>query len=133
MPDMNKPKPGKPGRPGPMPPISKPPMRPMPLPMPPMTKPMPRPPIPTSPGNPGSPGIMPTPVRPGNDVMENMPIVRDDMGGNGFTPYAAGKKHYGTGRGAPNVGATGNMAGYAMRDGKAAARRQALMRRTGGK
>jgi hypothetical protein len=25
------------------------------------------------------------------------------------------------------------MAGYAMRDGKAAARRQALMRRTGGK
>jgi len=80
----------------------------------------------------GSPGIMPTPVRPGNGVIKNMPIVRDDMGGNGFTPYAAGKKHYGTGRGAPNVGATGNMAGYAMRDGKAAARRQALMRRTGG-
>jgi hypothetical protein len=118
MPNMNKPRPGKP--------VPKPPM-------PPMTKPMTRLPIPTSPGNPGSPGIMPTPVRPGNGVMENMPIVRDDMKGNGFTPYAAGKKHYGTGRGAPNVGATGNMAGYAKRDGKAAARREALMRRTGGK
>jgi hypothetical protein len=84
--------------------------------------PMPMPPKPMTPGK---------PMRPGKGNMENMPIVRNDIKGNGFTPYAAGKKYYGTGRSAPNMGATGNMAGYAMRDGKAAARRDALMRRMG--
>ena len=75
--------------------------------------------------------MMNKPMRPGKDRMKTMPVPRNDMGGNGFTPYAAGKKRYGTGRSAPNMGATGNMAGYAMRDGKAAARRDALMRRMG--
>ena len=90
--------------------------KPAPMPMPPQTKPIYGKPVPSRPGK---------PIK-GN--LEQMPVVRNDMGGNGFTPYAAGKKHYGTGRGAPNVGATGNMSGYAMRDGKAAARRQALAR-----
>jgi hypothetical protein len=85
---------------------------------------------------PGKPVPKPMPpMRPGKPerkpAMENMPVPRNDMKGNGFTPYAAGKKYYGTGRSAPNMGATGNMAGYAMRDGKAAARREALMRRMG--
>jgi hypothetical protein len=71
------------------------------------------------------------PGKPGKSMMDKMPTVRNDMRGNGFTPYAAGKKSYGTGRSAPNMGATGNMSGYAMRDGKAAARRDALMRRMG--
>lgn len=33
-----------------------------------------------------------------------------------FNPYAAGGKHYGGGRSAPNVGMTSNMAGYGRRD-----------------
>lgn len=57
--------------------------------------------------------------------------VRNDMANNGFTSYAAGRKHYGTGRMGPNMGTVADKTGYAMRDGKAAARRQALMRRMG--
>lgn len=52
------------------------------------------------------------------------------QGGGGFNPYAAGNKSYGTGTPAPHYGAVAKP-GYAMRDGKAAARREALMRRTG--
>lgn len=103
--------------------------------MPNMKKPMPMPSMPPVQNKPvygKPPAAKPMrPTKPGKSRMEDMPIVRDDMKGNGFTPYAAGKKRYGTGRSAPNVGATGNMAGYAMRDGKAAARRDALMRRMG--
>lgn len=109
--------------------------KPAPMPMPPQTKPIYGKPAPMPPVQNKPIYGKPAPSRPGKPAkgaMEQMPIVRNDMGGNGFTPYAAGKKHYGTGRGAPNVGATGNMAGYAKRDGKAAARREALMRRTGG-
>ena len=53
------------------------------------------------------------------------------VGGGGFNPYAAGNKAYGTGRPAPTYGQV-DKTGYAMRDGKAAARRDALMRRAGG-
>lgn len=35
-----------------------------------------------------------------------------------FNPYAAGAKHYGGGRSAPNVGKTANKLGYALRDAK---------------
>lgn len=35
-----------------------------------------------------------------------------------FNAYAAGAKHYGGGRAAPNVGKTANKTGYAMRDAK---------------
>ena len=52
------------------------------------------------------------------------------QGGAGFNPYAAGNKTYGTGRPAPTYGAV-DKTGYAMRDGQAAARRDALMRRAG--
>ena len=48
-----------------------------------------------------------------------------------FTAYAAGKKHYGSGRSMPTFGKIADKVGYAMRDGKAAARRQALIRRSG--
>ena len=49
-----------------------------------------------------------------------------------FNAYAAGKKHYGTGRSAPNVGKTANKTGYAQRDAQAAARKQAMLRRAAG-
>jgi hypothetical protein len=49
--------------------------------------------------------------------------------GGGFNPYAAGKKHYGTGRPMPTVGKVTDRAGYTKRDAKAAARKDALMRR----
>lgn len=52
------------------------------------------------------------------------------QGGAGFNAYAAGNKAYGTGRPAPTYGAV-DKAGYAMRDGRAAARREALIRRAG--
>jgi hypothetical protein len=54
------------------------------------------------------------------------------QGGAGFSAYAAGNKTYGGGRPMPNLGKVQNKAGYAMRDGKMAARREALMRRSGG-
>jgi hypothetical protein len=53
------------------------------------------------------------------------------QGGGGFNPYAAGKKHYGSGRPMPTVGKVTDRAGYKQRDVKAAARRDALMRRIG--
>jgi len=49
--------------------------------------------------------------------------------GGGFNAYAAGKKHYGSGRPMPTVGKVRNRAGYTIRDNKAAARRDALLRR----
>jgi hypothetical protein len=49
--------------------------------------------------------------------------------GGGFNPYAAGKKHYGSGRPMPTVGRVKDKVGYGVRDGKAAARRNALLRR----
>jgi hypothetical protein len=51
------------------------------------------------------------------------------QGGGGFNPYAAGKKHYGSGRPMPTVGKVTNKGGYKKRDVKAAARRDALLRR----
>lgn len=54
------------------------------------------------------------------------------QGGAGFNNLAAGNKSYGSGRPMPNVGKTQNMVGYGMRDGKMAARREALLRRSGG-
>lgn len=53
------------------------------------------------------------------------------VGGGGFNPYAAGKKHYGSGRPMPTTGKLSNKYGYAERDAKAKARREALQRRMG--
>lgn len=57
--------------------------------------------------------------------------ARAPQGGAGFNAYAAGKKAYGGGRPMPTIGKVQSMAGYGMRDGKMAARREALMRRSG--
>lgn len=54
------------------------------------------------------------------------------QGGGGFNSYSAGNKSYGGGRPMPTMGMVQNKAGYAARDGKMAARREALMRRAGG-
>lgn len=54
------------------------------------------------------------------------------QGGAGFNSYAAGNKSYGGGRPMPNLGRVRNTAGYAIRDSKMAARREALLRRAGG-
>lgn len=54
------------------------------------------------------------------------------QGGAGFNAYAAGNKSYGSGRPMPTIGKVQNKAGYAARDGRMAARREALMRRSGG-
>lgn len=54
------------------------------------------------------------------------------VGGAGFNSFAAGKKHYGAGRSAPNVGKTPNMAGYGKRDASADNRLDALQRRLEG-
>jgi hypothetical protein len=51
------------------------------------------------------------------------------QGGAGFNPYAAGRKHYGSGRPMPTVGKVTDKGGYKKRDVKAAARRDALLRR----
>lgn len=52
-------------------------------------------------------------------------------GGGGFTPYATGRKVYGSGRQGPNVGMTSNMSGYGQRDLRAKARKNALMQWAG--
>lgn len=54
------------------------------------------------------------------------------QGGAGFNAYAAGNKSYGGGRPMPNLGKVSSKAGYGLRDSKMAARREALMRRSGG-
>tara|TARA_R110000851_G_scaffold95050_1_gene206435 strand:+ start:441 stop:638 length:198 start_codon:yes stop_codon:yes gene_type:complete len=51
------------------------------------------------------------------------------QGGGGFNSSFVGKKHYGSGRSMPTVGKVTNKGGYKKRDVKAAARRDALMRR----
>jgi hypothetical protein len=62
-------------------------------------------------------------------------MERADLLGNRSVPfnsYAAGKKHYGAGRTMPNIGPVGNKQGYAERDNKAQARKNAIMRRMKG-
>ncbi len=50
-------------------------------------------------------------------------------GSSGFNSYAAGKKHYGGGRNAPNVGPVQNLLGYAVRDNKRSALQNAILAR----
>lgn len=45
-----------------------------------------------------------------------------------FNQYAAGQKHYGGGRSAPNIGPSDKM-GYRIRDRKAAVKNNAVLRR----
>ena len=53
------------------------------------------------------------------------------VGGGGFNRFSAGGKRYGAGRMAPNQGKTANMTGYATRDIKNEARKNALLKRAG--
>lgn len=46
-----------------------------------------------------------------------------------FNPYGAGKKVYGSGRSAPNIGPTASPEGYATRDAQAKTRRKAMLQR----
>lgn len=59
----------------------------------------------------------------------NAPTLGAPQGGAGFNSYAAGEKSYGMGRPAPSMGKIADRTGYAQRDAKAAARREALLRR----
>lgn len=54
------------------------------------------------------------------------------VGGAGFNPYAAGHKAYGGGRPMPTSGKVADKTGYGLRDAKAQARRDALLKRAGG-
>lgn len=47
-------------------------------------------------------------------------------------PYATGKKRYGGGRTAPNVGPVRDVLGYAQRDSKLRAKKNAVLRRMKG-
>lgn len=51
------------------------------------------------------------------------------MDGSGFNPYAAGAKRYGPAGVAGPTHGTPNMAGYAERDQKVQARRNAILKR----
>lgn len=53
------------------------------------------------------------------------------VGGGGFTPFATGRKVYGSGRRGPNVGMTSNIGGYGERDLRAQAKKNALQRWAG--
>lgn len=55
------------------------------------------------------------------------------QGGGGFNSYAAGHKAYGVGRPMPTTGKVTDKRGYAERDAKAKARREALLRRASSK
>lgn len=46
-----------------------------------------------------------------------------------FNPYGAGRKVYGSGRSAPNIGPTSSPEGYATRDAAAKTRRMAMLKR----
>lgn len=46
-----------------------------------------------------------------------------------FNPFSAGGKVYGSGRSAPNIGPTRSPEGYAERDRKGVARRNAMLKR----
>jgi len=61
----------------------------------------------------------------GNPRLPNPP----PNNGGGFNNYAAGRKHYGGGRSAPNVGPVSDLLGYRKRDLKRSALQDAIARR----
>lgn len=66
------------------------------------------------------------------DAFGNRRVPDKPPGFSGFNKYAAGRKVYGGGRSMPNIGPVQNMQGYAERDNKAQARKQAILRRLKG-
>jgi hypothetical protein len=65
------------------------------------------------------------------DLFGNRRVPNPNPGAQGYNNYAAGAKRYGSGRSMPNIGAVSGqgLMGYANRDAKAKARKQAIMRR----
>lgn len=61
----------------------------------------------------------------GNRRVPNPPPISR----GGFNNYAAGRKHYGGGRSAPNIGPVSNLLGYRIRDNKRSALQDAIARR----
>ena len=60
------------------------------------------------------------------------PFGAAPVGGGGFNSFAAGNKHYGTGRPMPTTGTVTDQLGYAKRDAGLAAKKDALIRRAQG-
>ncbi|MGS2592247.1 hypothetical protein [Streptomyces hebeiensis] len=66
------------------------------------------------------------------DLFGNKPVPNAAPGMKAFNPYAAGNKRYGGGRSMPNLGPVANPQGYAERDNRAQARKNAILRRMKG-
>jgi hypothetical protein len=66
------------------------------------------------------------------DLFGNRPVPPPAPGMKAFNPYAAGNKHYGSGRPMPNLGPVAQPQGYNERDNRAQARKDAIMRRLKG-
>ncbi len=63
------------------------------------------------------------------DLFGNQRVPDSPPGMKAFNPYAAGNKSYGSGRPMPTIGPVASPQGYAERDNRAMARRNAIMRR----
>jgi len=66
------------------------------------------------------------------DLFGNRRVPDPPPGQKAFNPYAAGNKHYGSGRPMPTIGPVASPQGYDERDNRAKARRNAIMRRLQG-
>lgn len=108
--------------------------QPVPLPAPP--KPKPSGPVVGGPGKPVGDIERPTPMPypSPNGVRYNAITGRNGAtgSGSGFNPLSAGRKRYGAGRTAPNIGKTPNKAGYGARDLRRKAQQNALNKYLGG-
>ena len=67
-----------------------------------------------------------------SDWQGNQKVPTPAPGMKAFNPYSAGNKRYGAGRSMPNIGPVAHPLGYAERDNKAQARKNAIMRRMKG-
>lgn len=66
------------------------------------------------------------------DLFGNQKVPPTAPGKKAFNPYAAGSKHYGSGRPMPTIGPVASPQGYDERDNRASARKNAILRRMNG-
>jgi hypothetical protein len=66
------------------------------------------------------------------DYFGNKQVPNPPPGQKAFNPYAAGNKHYGSGRPMPTIGPVASPQGYDERDNRASARKNAILRRMNG-
>lgn len=66
------------------------------------------------------------------DIFGNQKVPMPAPGKKSFNPYAAGNKHYGSGRPMPTIGPVASPQGYEERDNRANARKNAILRRMKG-